>query len=564
MIEGAAAPETETAAEGARDDLGTGEPASPAAARGITGTDPASSETIEVERPAATEEVLVLDFGGQYSQLIARRIRECGVYAELLPHDTDLDRVRERRPRALVLSGGPASVYADGAPALRAELLELGVPVLGICYGMQVMVQSLGGRVEGAPQGEFGRTELTLSDAGGRLLAGLPATQQCWMSHRDTVFEPPAGFAALASSPRSPVAACENPERGLYGIQFHPEVVHTPHGTEILDRFLREIAECRERWSPASVIEQQVERIRAQVGEGRVICGLSGGVDSATAAALVHRAVGAQLTCVLVDHGLLRKDEANQVVEAFREELGIPLVHVDASDRFIDRLAGVTDPEHKRKIIGEEFIRVFEEEAKRLEDARFLVQGTLYSDVIESGGGAGAATIKSHHNVGGLPDDLDLELVEPLRMLFKDEVRTVASELGLPQRFVWRQPFPGPGLAIRIVGGEVTRERLEILRDADAILQQEIRAAGLYRDLWQSFCVLPVVRSVGVQGDERSYAYPIVIRAVTSDDAMTADWARLPYDLLERVSSRIIGEIRHVNRVTLDISSKPPATIEWE
>jgi GMP synthase (glutamine-hydrolysing) len=554
---------TAAAAEEARDG-GSGQPASGTAAREITGLETASDQTIEVERAAATEEVLVLDFGGQYSQLIARRIRECGVYAELLPHDTDLDRIHERGPRALVLSGGPASVYADGAPALRGELLELGVPVLGICYGMQVMVQSLGGRVEGAPQGEFGRTELTLSDGGGRLLAGLPATQQCWMSHRDTVFEPPAGFAALASSPRSPVAACESPERGLYGIQFHPEVVHTPHGTEILDRFLREIAECRERWSPASVIEQQVDRIRVQVGEGKVICGLSGGVDSATAAALVHRAVGEQLTCVLVDHGLLRKDEANQVVEAFREELGIPLVHVDSSDRFLDRLAGVTDPEHKRKIIGEEFIRVFEEEAKRLEDARFLVQGTLYSDVIESGGGAGAATIKSHHNVGGLPDDLDLELVEPLRMLFKDEVRAVASELGLPQRFVWRQPFPGPGLAIRIVGGEVTRERLEILRDADAILQQEVRAAGLYRDLWQSFCVLPVVRSVGVQGDERSYAYPIVIRAVTSDDAMTADWARLPYDLLERVSSRIIGEIRHVNRVTFDISSKPPATIEWE
>jgi GMP synthase (glutamine-hydrolysing) len=558
----AAAPETEAAAEGARD--GSGEPASPAAARGITGTEPASPETIEVERPGATEEVLVLDFGGQYSQLIARRIRECGVFAELLPHDTALELIRERGPTALVLSGGPASVYAEGAPALREELLDLGVPVLGICYGMQVMVHSLGGRVEAAPQGEFGRTALTLSDGGGTLLAGLPREQQCRMSHRDTVFEPPPGFAPLASSPRSPVAACEHLGRDLYGIQFHPEVVHTPHGTEILDRFLREIAECRQRWSPASVIGQQVERIRAQVGDGRVICGLSGGVDSATAAALVHRAVGDQLTCVLVDHGLLRKDEATQVVEAFREGLGIPLVDVDASERFLARLADVTDPEEKRKIIGEEFIRVFEEEAGRLEDARYLVQGTLYSDVIESGGGAGAATIKSHHNVGGLPEDLDLELVEPLRMLFKDEVRAVAAELGLPERIVWRQPFPGPGLAIRIVGGEVTRERLDILREADAILQQEIRAAGLYRELWQSFCVLPVVRSVGVQGDERSYAYPIVIRAVTSDDAMTADWARLPYDLLERVSSRIIGEIRHVNRVTLDVSSKPPATIEWE
>jgi GMP synthase (glutamine-hydrolysing) len=506
----------------------------------------------------------VIDFGGQYSQLIARRIRECGVFAELLPHDVDLASIRSRDPAALVLSGGPASVYADGAPELRDELLRLDVPVLGICYGMQAMVQSLGGRVEGADTGEFGRTPLTVGD-GGRLLAGTPHEQQCWMSHRDTVFEPPPGFTALASSPESPVAACEDASRGLYGIQFHPEVVHTPYGTEILTRFLRDIAGCRERWSPASVIEQQLEAIRARVGDGGVICGLSGGVDSATAAALVHRAVGDQLTCVLVDHGLLRKNEATQVVEAFREGLGIPLVHVDAADRFLDRLAGVSEPELKRRIIGEEFIRVFEEQAGGVEDARFLVQGTLYSDVIESGGdGRTAATIKSHHNVGGLPEDLGLELVEPLRMLFKDEVRAVAEELGLPERIVWRQPFPGPGLAIRVVGGEVTRERLDILREADAILQEEIRAAGLYRELWQSFCVLPVVRSVGVQGDERTYAYPIVIRAVTSEDAMTADWARLPYDLLERVSSRIINEIRHVNRVTLDISSKPPSTIEWE
>jgi GMP synthase (glutamine-hydrolysing) len=511
------------------------------------------------------EEVLVLDFGGQYSQLIARRIRECGVFAELLPHDTPLAAIRERRPRALVLSGGPASVYSDGAPELRTELLELEPPVLGICYGMQAMVRTLGGSVEGAEAGEFGRTELTLADGGGRLLAGLPATQQCWMSHRDTVFQAPAGFRALASSPGSPVAALESPERGLYGIQFHPEVVHTPYGTQILDRFLREIAGCRERWSPASVTEEQVERIRAAVGDAGVVCGLSGGVDSATAAALVHRAVGDQLTCVLVDHGLMRKDEAAQVVAAFRDRLGASLVHVDASERFLSRLVGVDEPERKRKIIGEEFIRVFEEEAARLPDVRFLVQGTLYSDVIESGGdGRAADTIKSHHNVGGLPADLGLDLIEPLRMLFKDEVRAVAAELGLPERIVWRQPFPGPGLAIRVVGGEVTRERLEILREADAILQEEIRAAGLYRDLWQSFCVLPVVRSVGVQGDGRTYAYPIVIRAVTSQDAMTADWARLPYDLLERVSSRIINEVRGVNRVALDVSSKPPATIEWE
>jgi len=510
------------------------------------------------------EEVLVLDFGGQYSQLIARRLRECGVFAELLPHDVDLERIRARDPRALVLSGGPASVYEPGAPELRIELLELGKPVLGICYGMQAMVRGLGGSVEGAEKGEFGRTELSLVDGGGDLMAGLPDTQQAWMSHRDRVSEPPAGFRALASTPGSPVAACEDPERGLYGIQFHPEVVHTPHGQAILERFLREIAGCEEQWSAASVIDEQIERIRAQVGEGGVICGLSGGVDSATAAALVHRAVGEQLTCVLVDHGLLRKGEAEQVVDTFREGLGIKLIHVDARERFLARLAGVEDPERKRKIIGEEFIRVFEEEAARLPDVSHLVQGTLYSDVIESGGGTGAATIKSHHNVGGLPEDLEFELVEPLRMLFKDEVRAVASELGLSDRMVWRQPFPGPGLAIRIVGGEVNIERLDILRDADAILQEEVRAAGLYRELWQSFCVLPAVRSVGVQGDGRTYAYPIVIRAVTSDDAMTADWARLPYDLLERASSRIINEVSGVNRVALDISSKPPATIEWE
>jgi GMP synthase (glutamine-hydrolysing) len=545
---------------------GAAVPATPTAARGVTGTETVSSEAADLRPPeTAREEVIVLDFGGQYSQLIARRIRECGVFAELLPHTTSSDRIRERRPAALVLSGGPASVYSEGAPELRAELLDMGVPVLGICYGMQAMVRVLGGRVEGAAAGEFGRTPLELIDGGGRLLAGLPQEQQCWMSHRDCVFEAPPGFAALASSPGSPVAACENPDRGLYGIQFHPEVVHTPYGTEILNRFLRDVAGLTETWSPASVITEQIESIRAQVGDGGVICGLSGGVDSAVAAALVHRAVGDQLTCVLVDHGLLRKNEAEQVVETFRDR-GMNLIHVDATDRFLARLAGKVEPEEKRKIIGEEFIRVFEEEAEKLSDVRFLVQGTLYSDVIESGGDgrAGAEVIKSHHNVGGLPDDLDLELVEPLRMLFKDEVRAVGTELGLPERIVWRQPFPGPGLGIRIVGGEVTAERLEILRDADAILQEEVRAAGLYRELWQSFCVLPVVRSVGVQGDGRSYAYPIVVRAVTSDDAMTADWARLPYDLLERVSNRIINEVAGVNRVALDVSSKPPATIEWE
>jgi len=396
------------------------------------------------------------------------------------------------------------------------------------------------------------------------LLAGTPARQSCWMSHRDTVFTPPPGFAALASSTASPVAAFESTERGIYGIQFHPEVVHTPYGQQVLTNFLEDACGCERTWSPRSVIDEQIERIRAQVGDGRAICGLSGGVDSSVAALLVHRAIGDRLTCVFVDHGFMRKNEGAQVIEAFRDHFHVPLVAVDASDRFLGRLQGVTDPEQKRKIIGAEFIRVFEEEARKLDDVRYLVQGTLYSDVIESGGSTGAATIKSHHNVGGLPDDLDFELVEPLRALFKDEVRAVGEELGLPKRLVWRQPFPGPGLAIRIVGGEATRERLEILREADAILQDEIRKAGLYQELWQSFCVLPDIRTVGVQGDVRTYGNVIVIRAVTSDDAMTADWARLPYDLLEQIAARMIGEIRPVGRVVLDITSKPPGTIEWE
>jgi GMP synthase (glutamine-hydrolysing) len=512
---------------------------------------------------ATTEEVLVLDFGGQYSQLIARRIRECGVFAELMPATTSVETVLGRRPKALVLSGGPASVFEPGAPAFPRELTELGVPVLGICYGMQAMAHALGGSVKVAESGEFGRTELMVVGDGGTLLGGLPREQTCWMSHRDSVFEAPEGFTAIASSPGSPVAALEDQECGLYGIQFHPEVVHTPFGTEVLNRFLREVAGCVEQWSPASVVAEQVAAIREQVGDGKVICGLSGGVDSSVAAKLVHEAIGENLTCVFVDHGLMRSNEGEQVVEAF-EHFGIPLVAVDAEERFLEKLAGVTDPETKRKIIGSEFIRVFEEEALKLENVDYLVQGTLYSDVIESGGSDHAATIKSHHNVGGLPDDLEFELVEPLRMLFKDEVRAVGTELGLPDSMVWRQPFPGPGLGIRIIGGEVNRERLDILRAADAILQEEIRAGELYRELWQSFCVLPAIRSVGVQGDGRTYAYPIVIRAVTSEDAMTADWARLPYDLLERVSNRIINEIAGVNRVALDISSKPPATIEWE
>jgi GMP synthase (glutamine-hydrolysing) len=512
---------------------------------------------------AASEEVIVLDFGGQYSQLIARRVRECGVFSQLLPHHVGAAEIAKRNPKGLILSGGPASVYEPGAPQLERELLELGIPVLGICYGMQLIARELGGEVQGAEVGEFGRSQLTVTEPG-RLLSGTPPEQSCWMSHRDAVFAAPPGFTALAASTASPVAAFESVQDGVYGIQFHPEVVHTPYGQQVLTNFLADVCGCERSWSAASVIEEQIERIRAQVGEGRAICGLSGGVDSSVAALLVHRAIGDRLTCVFVDHGLMRKNEGAQVIAAFRDHFKVPLVAVDAEERFLSKLKGVSDPELKRKTIGAEFIRVFEEEAAKLDDVHFLVQGTLYSDVIESGGGTGAATIKSHHNVGGLPDDLEFELVEPLRALFKDEVRAVGAELGLPERLVWRQPFPGPGLAIRIVGGEATKERLDILREADAILQDEIRKAGLYRDLWQSFCVLPDIRTVGVQGDGRTYGNLIVIRAVTSDDAMTADWARLPYDLLEQITNRMINEIRPVGRVALDITSKPPGTIEWE
>jgi len=525
--------------------------------------------------------VLVLDFGGQYSQLIARRVREARVYSELVSHRLGADELRARNPAALILSGGPASVYAEGAPLADPSIFGLGVPTLGICYGMQLMARELGGAVEANDVSEYGKADVEL-DGTGALFHDLAAEQVVWMSHRDSVTAAPAGARVTASSETTPIAAFEDTEQGLYGVQFHPEVVHTPEGQRILESFLYDVAGVAPAWTPAAVIEEQVERIRAQVGSERVICGLSGGVDSAVAALLVHKAVGDQLTCVFVDHGLLRENEAEEVVETFGHHFHVPLVHVDARERFLTRLAGVTEPEEKRAIVGEEFIRVFEEEAGKLSsaarpesaradsgrttlgDVRFLVQGTLYSDVIESGGEVGvAAKIKSHHNVGGLPADMRMELVEPLRSLFKDEVRRVGEQLGLPERMVWRHPFPGPGLAIRIIG-DVTEERLAILRAADAILLEEVRRAGLYRELWQCFAVLPAVRSVGVQGDERTYAYPIVIRAVTSEDAMTADWARLPYELLDAISSRIVNEVPGVNRVALDLSSKPPATIEWE
>jgi GMP synthase (glutamine-hydrolysing) len=515
--------------------------------------------------------VVVVDFGAQYAQLIARRVREAHVYSEIVPHTITAADLSARRPAGIILSGGPKSVHVEGAPALDPAIYDLGIPVFGICYGAQLIAQQLGGVVDHSGRGEYGRTPLSVAPPGPQSAAGpaasvlfdvVPPRFDVWMSHFDAVVEAPPGFRATASTPDAPVAALEDPSRRIYGVQFHPEVAHTEGGQDILKSFLFEVAGCRPTWTMTSVIEASVEAIRAQVGSERVICGLSGGVDSAVAAALVHKAVGDQLTCVFVDTGLLRAGEADQVEATFQEQFNVDLVHVKAADRFLEALDDIADPERKRKRIGELFIRVFEEAATDLDDARYLVQGTLYPDVIESGT-ADAARIKSHHNVGGLPEDMSFELVEPLRLLFKDEVRVLGEELGLPEEIVWRQPFPGPGLAVRIVG-TVTAERVAILQAADRIVTEEIRRAGLYRQLWQSFAVLPVVRTVGVMGDERTYAYPCIIRAVTSDDAMTADWARLPYDLLERLSSRIINEVPGINRVALDITSKPPGTIEWE
>jgi GMP synthase (glutamine-hydrolysing) len=527
--------------------------------------------------------VLVVDFGAQYAQLIARRVREARVYSEIVPHTMPVADMLARSPKAIILSGGPSSVYADGAPSIDTGLFTAGTPVFGMCYGFQLMAQGLGGEVAPTGAREYGRTAVSVS-APGTLLADLPAQHTVWMSHGDSVTAAPEGFDVLAATDKTPVAAFEDVARGLAGVQWHPEVLHTEHGQRVLEHFLVEIAHCRQTWTMVNIVEEQIEKIRAQIGErGRAICGLSGGVDSAVAAAIVQRAIGDRLTCVYVDHGLMREGETEQVERDFVAATGVDLKVVDAEKQFLDALAGVTDPEEKRKIIGREFIRVFEAaEAEVLADVltdlptdpaepgesgakvAFLVQGTLYPDVVESGGGAGTSNIKSHHNVGGLPEDLQFELVEPLRTLFKDEVRLVGEQLGLPADIVWRHPFPGPGLGIRIIG-EVTRERLDILRRADAIAREELTHAGLDRDIWQFPVVLLAdVRSVGVQGDHRTYGHPVVLRPVTSEDAMTADWARLPYDVLERISTRITNEVAEVNRVTVDITSKPPGTIEWE
>jgi GMP synthase (glutamine-hydrolysing) len=524
--------------------------------------------------PVEHDLVLVVDFGAQYAQLIARRVREARVYSEIVPHHMPVEEMLAKNPKALILSGGPSSVYAEGAPSVDPAIFTSGTPVFGMCYGFQLMAQGLGGEVAHTGAREYGRTPVTVTEPG-TLLADVPTQHNVWMSHGDSVAAAPEGFTVLASTVGTPVAAFEDVDRGLAGVQWHPEVLHTEHGQKVLEHFLLQIAGCRPTWTMVNIVEEQIESIRAQIGDrGQAICGLSGGVDSAVAAAIVQRAIGDRLTCVYVDHGLMRQGETEQVERDFVAATGVDLKVVDAEKQFLEALEGVTDPEEKRKIIGREFIRVFEAaEAEILADAvagddgdkvAFLVQGTLYPDVVESGGGAGTSNIKSHHNVGGLPDDLEFELVEPLRTLFKDEVRLVGEQLGLPAEIVHRQPFPGPGLGIRIIG-EVTRERLDILREADAIAREELTRAGLDRDIWQMPVVLLAdVRSVGVQGDGRTYGHPVVLRPVTSEDAMTADWARLPYEVMERISTRITNEVREINRVTVDITSKPPGTIEWE
>ena len=513
---------------------------------------------------SAKNRVLVIDFGAQYAQLIARRVRECNIFSELVRHNITAAEVKDKAPLAIILSGGPASVNVENAPQLDKEIYELGIPILGICYGAQLIAQQLGGTVGRHEQGEYGRTTMSVS-ADCDLLEVTADGATVWMSHFDRIQDLPDGFTSTVSTPNAPVAVLENPERKIWGVQYHPEVNHTDGGFELINKFLTDLAEVKSDWTMDSVIDSSVAQISELVGDGNAICGLSGGVDSAVAAALVHKAIGDRLTCIYVDTGLMRSGETDQVVEAFETNQKMKLISVDAKERFLGKLAGVTDPEQKRKIIGEQFIRVFEETAKSLPPADFLVQGTLYPDVIESGTSATgtAAKIKSHHNVGGLPDDLSFDLIEPLRNLFKDEVRRVGTELGLPDEIVWRQPFPGPGLAVRIIG-EVTPERVATLQAADTVVQEEIAEAGLYRELWQSFAVLADIKSVGVMGDERTYANPIILRAVTSDDVMTADWARLPYDLLEKISNRIINEVDDVNRVVYDITSKPPGTIEWE
>ena len=509
--------------------------------------------------------MLVVDFGAQYAQLIARRVREAKIYSEIVPHTMSVSEILAKDPKAIILSGGPSSVYESGAPKLDEQLLRAGVPVFGICYGFQVMAATLGGEVGKTGAREYGRTEFTVH-SNSPLFNGLPKAQQVWMSHGDSVVRAPEGFTITGSTSQTPVASFESPDGRLAGVQYHPEVVHSTYGQEVLERWLIGVVGCDPSWTSSNIAEEQIERIRKQVGLEQVICGLSGGVDSAVAAAIVQRAVGAQLTCVFVDHGLLRRGEAEQVERDFVAATGVKLKVVDAKEKFLDALKGVTDPEEKRKIIGREFIRSFEGAAREIaqEDVKFLVQGTLYPDVVESGGGSGTANIKSHHNVGGLPDDLKFDLVEPLRTLFKDEVRALGLELGLPEEIVWRQPFPGPGLGIRIIG-EVTRERLELLRHADAIAREELHNAGLDREIWQCPVVLLAdVRSVGVQGDGRTYGHPIVLRPVSSEDAMTADWSRIPDNVLAKISNRITNEVPGVNRVVLDITSKPPGTIEWE